>query len=100
MATQTRLTVLGEEAIPESPTSTDQPKITASDDKVALQAWTAVKVGLGVLSQRALDMVLAFVALATGFVLWRAILPDPSVNGLVGVSLYAAFMVGILLARR
>ena len=101
MVSATRLQVLGEETVQETPpVSTDQPKTPDSEDKVAVQAWAAVRMGLGILSQRALDMTLAFAGLATGFILWRAILPDPSVNGIIGVSLYAAFMVSILLARR
>ena len=99
MAGENRLRILGQEEVTEEtqPISTAPAKSQTSE---GVEAWAAVKMGLGVLSQRALNMVLALLALGTGFSLWQTILPNPTPAALLGVSLYAMFMVAILWVRR
>ena len=59
--------------------------------------------GLKALSQRALVAIAALFTLltvASAFALWWRVLPDPSVFQLVGLGLYAVFILAIHLVRR
>jgi hypothetical protein len=105
MATKTRLQILGEEEVPAPPTAAAQTQNPTSDtgDKVAVSVVEFLKLLLSVLSQRAimaLHHLLPIVALVSGFALWWRVLPEPTEYQLVGLGLYAAFMLAILFVRR
>jgi hypothetical protein len=61
-------------------------------------AWTAT--ALRVLAERTVNAALAFLGLGGAFLLWEAALKDPSWTQLVGLGLYASFILGILFVRR
>jgi len=109
MATKTRFQVLGEEEVPEGTSTLPQPtppqKISTSEveSKAYVSAIEFIQLLLSVLSQRtilAISHLLPIIALASGFVLWLSVLPDPSVHQLIGVGLYGVFMLALLIVRR
>ena len=104
MATKTRLQILGEEEVPDPPTAAPpQTPTSEAPDKVAVSVVEFLQLLLSVMSQRsilALHHLLPIVALVSGFALWWRVLPEPTEYQLVGLGLYAAFMLAILFVRR
>ncbi len=86
------------ETAPQQASQTSEPEAMVG---VALVDFLSLL--LSVLSQRAilaLSHLLPIIALASGFFLWWQVLPDPSDRQLIGVGLYAAFMLALLVVRR
>lgn len=89
--------VVGEETI-ESPQIT--PNRSPEDANKALQI---LMLSLRVVGQRfviAISNLFTAAALASAWFLWREILPNPTTAQLVGVGLYAAFLLAIEFVRR
>ena len=108
MAGKTRLITLSEEGdttatptIATAPTTASPP--SEASDRAQVSAVEFLSLLLSVLSQRtvaALGHVFPIIVLASGFALWWRILPDPSDHQLIGVGLYAIFMLLILVVKR
>lgn len=68
------------------------PPKTSTADTIGIEA---LRIGLSALSQRALvalSRLFTLLTVASAFTLWWRVLPDPSVFQLVGLSIYAAFV--------
>ena len=75
----------------------DDPKRPPSKTDQALEAagMQALMLGLGALSKRAviaLQSLFVLLATASAFILWWAVMPNPTVLQLVGLSIYALFV--------
>jgi len=71
------------------------PPPQARSDRLETVGMQALMLGLGALSKRVVVALQSmFVLLATGsaFVLWWSVLPSPSILQLVGLGMYAAFV--------
>lgn len=87
--------------VEEKPADADLPAGSAVKDKSA--ATEMLLLALGALSKRAviaLSSLFTVASVASAFWLWMGILPSPSINQLVGVSLYAVFVLAIEYIRR
>jgi hypothetical protein len=64
----------------------------------------ALMIGLGALSQRAvigLSKLFTLLTVASAFMLWWSVLPNPSILQLVGLGLYAVFVLAAnIIARK
>ena len=107
MAGKTRLITLSEEgdttATPTTAAPTTASPPSEASDRAQVSAVEFLSLLLSVLSQRtvaALGHVFPIIVLASGFALWWRILPDPSDHQLIGVGLYAIFMLLILVVKR
>lgn len=87
----------------ELPSAQQQPKPPARDPEQHRAAVAAVKLLIATLSQKtlaALSSLVTGAALFSAWWLWTSILTEPTVNQLVGVSLYALFLLAIEYIRR
>ena len=66
----------------------------------APDAVSYVKLGLAVLSQRALNMALAFIGLSLGFVLSWSVRNNPNVYQIVLIGAYYVFCLTMIYLRR
>lgn len=79
--------IIGEEDEPKKPSKTEQAAESAG--------MQALMLGLGALSKRAiiaLQSLFVLLATASAFILWWAVMPNPSVLQLIGLSIYALFV--------
>ena len=79
------------------------PTSDAPESNAAPSVVEFLKLLLEVLSQRsimALSHLLPIIALVSGFALWWRVLPEPTEQQLIGLGLYAVFMLAILFVRR
>ena len=91
-------TIVGEEQAPDNPIP--QTPAQAQD---AANAVRLLMLSLRVVSQRfvtALSHLFTAVGLASAWYLWLKILPNPTITQLVGVGLYAGFLLAIEFVRR
>lgn len=99
------LQVLGEREIAEE-TSTDLPRKAVPPPTKATpesRLLPVIALGLRVLSERSILLgshLFPLFALATGFYLFMAVLPAPSQLQLAGCTLYAAFMLLMMIVRK
>jgi hypothetical protein len=63
------------------------------------QAIALIGAGLRALASRLIPVLLAFTGLFGAFFLWNKILQDPTINQLIGMSLFAAFVLGLLIVE-
>jgi hypothetical protein len=89
--------IVGEGEVPPAPAGTPQ---GAAETQRALQI---LMLSLRVVGQRfitALSNLFTAAALASAWLLWSRVLPNPTVNQIVAVTLYSAFVGAIDWARR
>lgn len=90
--------VVGEQDAPQAP-APPSPEQQAAQQ----QALKILMLSLKVVGQRfvtALSNLFTAAALASAWFLWQSVLPNPTVNQLIGVTLYALFVGGIEWVRR
>lgn len=76
------------------------PAMQSAQEKAAIQM---LQIGLAALSKKAvvaLSTIFTGAALFSAWWLWAAILPNPSTLQLVGVGMYAAFLLALEFVRR
>lgn len=99
---KSRFQVLTDETAPPIPA----PAAPTRDDDPETGARSALAfcvLALRVLSLRSVQLaghLLPLFALGTGFALWWRVLPEPTSPQLVGLGLYGAFMLLLILARK
>lgn len=92
--------VVGEDVAPPEQTSAPSAATPNADSEKALQI---LALSLRVVGQRfvtALSNLFTAGALLSAWLLWRSILPSPTANQLVGVSLYCGFILAVEWVRR
>jgi hypothetical protein len=86
----------------EEPQETASPSTKSQTGSEAQAVWSAVSVGLRLLSQRALVALghgVALVVLSIAALLWYRVMDNPTTQQLIGLGIYAVFGLAVIAIR-
>lgn len=89
-----------ETVVPLQGPGTAAPTVTPEQHRAALAAFRMLIATLSQKTLVALSNLVTAGAVGSAWWLWNGVLPEPTTNQLVGVSLYAAFILAIEYLRR
>lgn len=98
-----RLTAVGEEDVPDTPTVAQQPLQPPPQSPATQAALAGLIIALKALSQRtivALASLFDLVLIGSAFVLWWQIIDDPNALRITAAGMYSGFIASVLLMRR